>query len=68
MTTDHEIDYRSKSLPYLKWLLKRWYRLFGVTILNDRMLKAEYERIQQAIAEKEVEQSAGFSNETVTGA
>ncbi len=53
MTSDYQIDYSTKSLGYLRWMEKCWQRLFGVTILSDVKLKAEYERIQQAIAAKE---------------
>jgi hypothetical protein len=52
MNADYEIDYTAKTLPYLLWMEKRWQALFGVTILSDKKLTAEYKRIQDAIAAK----------------
>lgn len=49
MTTTDEIDLTGKSLEYLRWLRKRWHKLFGITILNDVKLTQELVRIEAAI-------------------
>lgn len=49
MTATDEIDLTGKSLDYLRWLRKRWHRLFGITILNDVKLSQELARIEAAI-------------------
>lgn len=49
MTATDEIDLTGKSLEYLRWLRKRWHRLFGIAILSDKKLTQELARIEAAI-------------------